>query len=76
MSPNGPGGGEPVTGWELGIGFSIGSYQIGVTGTTACIPETTQGCKYGGWRNFPGFRNQGDCVSFVATGGKNPPDNP
>ena len=19
----------------------------------------------GGWRNFPGFQNQGDCVSFV-----------
>jgi hypothetical protein len=24
-------------------------------------------------RNFPGFKNQGDCVSFVATGGKNLP---
>jgi hypothetical protein len=30
-------------------------------------------CKNGGWRNFPGFKNQGDCVNFVATGGKNPP---
>jgi hypothetical protein len=25
------------------------------------------------WRGFPGSQNQGDCVSFVATGGKNPP---
>jgi hypothetical protein len=26
-----------------------------------------------GWRDFGVFKNQGDCVSFVATGGKNPP---
>jgi hypothetical protein len=25
-----------------------------------------------GWRNFPGFKNEGDCVSFVADGGKKP----
>jgi hypothetical protein len=37
------------------------------------VPATTAECKNGGWRNFPGFENQGDCVSFVATGGKNPP---
>jgi hypothetical protein len=29
-------------------------------------------CKDGGWRSF-GFKNQGDCISFLATGGKNPP---
>jgi hypothetical protein len=29
-------------------------------------------CKDGGWQSF-GFKNQGDCVSFLATGGKNPP---
>ena len=29
-------------------------------------------CADGGWQSF-GFKNQGDCVSFVATGGKNPP---
>jgi hypothetical protein len=29
-------------------------------------------CKDGGWQSF-GFKTQGDCVSFVATGGKNPP---
>ncbi len=32
-------------------------------------------CKKGGWRDFessPGpFKNQGDCVSYFATGGKN-----
>lgn len=36
-------------------------------------------CKAGGWKNFhdlsgaPLFKNQGDCVSFVATGGRNDP---
>lgn len=37
--------------------------------------ESAQSCKGGGWENFssaPGpFRNQGDCVSYFATGGKN-----
>ena len=37
-------------------------------------PTTTAACKNGGWKTFnnPAFKNQGDCVSFVATGGRNP----
>jgi hypothetical protein len=30
-------------------------------------PTSRDQCKNGGWRNFTGFKNQGDCVSFVAT---------
>jgi hypothetical protein len=37
------------------------------------LATSTDQCKNGGWRNFPGFKNQGDCVSFVATNGKNQP---
>lgn len=40
------------------------------------LPLTKDDCKKGGWRNFDGtstFKNQGDCVSFVATKGKNSP---
>jgi hypothetical protein len=37
------------------------------------FPTSKDQCKNNGWRNFPGFKNEGDCVSFVATGGKNPP---
>jgi hypothetical protein len=37
------------------------------------LPPSKEQCKNGGWRDFPGFKNQGDCVSFVATRGKNPP---
>jgi hypothetical protein len=42
--------------------------------TYVLLPPTTKGqCKKGGWRDFEVFKNQGDCVSWVATGGKNPP---
>ena len=37
------------------------------------LPTTKQECMNGGWRRFGRFKNQGDCVSFVATGGKKPP---
>jgi hypothetical protein len=36
-------------------------------------PTTKKQCKNGGWRNFSVFENQGDCVSFIATKGKNQP---
>jgi hypothetical protein len=39
------------------------------------FPTSKADCKHGGWRTFGIFKNQGDCVSFVATGGKNPPAN-
>jgi hypothetical protein len=35
------------------------------------LPSTRDQCKNGGWRGFGVFKNQGDCVSFVATGGQN-----
>jgi hypothetical protein len=37
------------------------------------LPTTTDQCRDGGWQTFKVFKNQGDCVSFVATKGKNPP---
>ena len=62
------------------VGFNIGSGWAGtfsgnadaltVGGTTYNF-ESKDACKDGGWRTFntPTFANQGDCVSFVATGG-------
>ena len=40
------------------------------------IPMTKDDCKNGGWQTFvsPAFKNQGDCVSWVATKGKNAPN--
>jgi hypothetical protein len=40
------------------------------------LPTSKDQCKNGGWRDFADFKNQGDCVSWVATGGKKPPANP
>jgi hypothetical protein len=37
------------------------------------LPTSKDQCKDGGWQSFGVFKNQGDCVSFVATHGKNPP---
>ena len=33
-------------------------------------PTSTQQCKNGGWQAFGSFKNQGDCVSYVATHGR------
>jgi hypothetical protein len=41
--------------------------------TSPPSPTSIAQCKEGGWSSFPQFKNQGDCVSFVATGGKAPP---
>jgi Beta-propeller repeat len=40
------------------------------------LPTSKDQCKNGGWQTFGVFKNQGDCVSFVATKGKNPPSRP
>jgi hypothetical protein len=39
-------------------------------------PTSKEQCKKGGWQEFGVFKNQGDCVSYVATKGKNPPSGP
>jgi hypothetical protein len=43
---------------------------------TAALPTSKDQCKNGGWRTYGVFKNQGDCVSFVATRGKNQPSGP
>jgi hypothetical protein len=51
---------------------SDGSYDIVVTDTVS-RPTTKDQCKNGGWKSYGVFKNQGDCVSYVATKGKNRP---
>ena len=46
-------------------------------GTIDVLPTSTDQCKNGGWQNYTDgngtpFKNQGDCVSYVATRGTNP----
>jgi hypothetical protein len=40
------------------------------------LPTSKAQCLNGGWKTYGVFKNQGDCVSFVASGGKNPPSGP
>ena len=40
---------------------------------TSPLPTASAQCKDGGWQAFGVFKNQGDCVSFVASKGKNQP---
>jgi 6-phosphogluconolactonase (cycloisomerase 2 family) len=41
--------------------------DIGV-GPLPRMPTGKGQCKRGGWRDFPGFRNQGECIAFVNRG--------
>jgi len=54
--------------------FNIGQVPSGTaTVTFVGAPTDADQCKQGGWKTFGIFKNQGDCVSFVATGEQNPP---
>ena len=75
------GSGQVVNGTETldqpGIGLKV-DVTATVDGTTPpnLVPTTADQCKHGGWRgladhNGTPFKNQGDCVSFVATDGTN-----
>jgi hypothetical protein len=52
--------------------FSVNGQVVG----SPTSPTSKDDCKNGGWQNMldangHSFKNQGDCVSYVATGGKN-----
>ncbi len=50
--------------------FGAGGAYVRVDAVTV----TKDSCKDGGWMNYGGlFKNQGDCVSYVSTQGKNEP---
>ena len=64
---------------DAGFAFAGGTQtvvvdNVNVNGTIFTF-ESKDSCKDGGWQTFtssPGpFKNQGDCVSFFATGGRN-----
>ena len=70
-------GTQPTTGTAtasieglLGMALPDFSENFASTGTVQLTSK--QQSKNGGWQSF-GFKNQGVCVGFVATGGKNSP---
>jgi hypothetical protein len=79
------GGFFSIGGWtpdlaSSGESFLFGGSEVVFAGTqqlvVTCLPTTKDECKNGGWKSYGVFKNQGDCVSFVATEGKDPPDGP
>jgi hypothetical protein len=58
----------PVT----GLGGPVSGGDITVVDAPP-LPTSKDQCRNGGWRTYGVFKNQGDCVSFVASKGKNPP---
>jgi len=55
------------------VGGASESFFSSLPAPTPLGPTSTSDCKQGGWQSLGIFKNQGDCVSFVATGGKNQP---
>jgi hypothetical protein len=68
---------EPAVGDTITVPNSFGGSTVDESATLAQVPTSTSDCKNGGWQtlvdaNGNPFKNQGDCVSYVATKGKNP----
>ena len=61
----------PSTFRPFGTVSSMKAVTLVVVDAPPPPPTTKDQCKDEGWRNYIGFKNQGQCVSFVATGGKN-----
>ncbi|HLJ69599.1 MAG TPA: hypothetical protein VKX16_19760 [Chloroflexota bacterium] len=63
-----------ITLWQNGFANDVLGLDNVRTGPVAGMfpPTSKDQCKNGGWQNFnnPTFKNQGDCVSYVASGGK------
>jgi hypothetical protein len=73
-----------IVGLDASSAYSLGTDAVATVtiidddeaddGDTGDLESLTKAdCKKGGWSEFGVFKNQGDCVSFVATEGRNPP---
>jgi hypothetical protein len=58
---------SPAQSWDFFID------DVSFTVPAPPVPTSTSDCKNGGWQAFDVFKNQGDCVSYVATDGRNAP---
>ena len=66
------------SGWAIPGGQKVVVDSVTINGTTydfSAAPTSADACKNGGWQDFAelGFKNQGDCVSYAITGGRNQP---
>ena len=53
--------------------FIFDSWDTAFKTYVTSLPTSLADCMKDGWRAFPQFKNEGDCVSFVATRGTNQP---
>ena len=70
-------GADPSVGTTVSFIFTDSELDLNESANLVTVPTSKDQCKNGGWQNYVDnngtpFKNQGDCVSFVATGGKNP----
>jgi hypothetical protein len=66
----------PTTAEAFQTTLAGGDAFVAKIGSSVALPTSKDQCKNGGWNTFGMFKNQGDCVSFVATKGKNRPSRP
>ncbi|MCZ7525472.1 MAG: right-handed parallel beta-helix repeat-containing protein [Acidimicrobiia bacterium] len=72
----GPGSGDPVVGASVAVAPWLSEpFAAGEPCPAPAAPTARSDCLEEGWTRYTAlaFRNQGDCVSFVATGGRNGP---
>jgi hypothetical protein len=69
-----PGVGQATGSATVGMQAVLNSQLFSFSEDFASIDVVQKHCKHGGWQSFGGvFKNQGDCVSFFASGRRNPP---
>jgi hypothetical protein len=72
-------GGQMSNGFTFDVDNTWSTATWSATGPNSCaVPSSTEQCKGGGWSNLmtaqgAPYKNQGDCVSFVASAGKSDP---
>ena len=65
---------DGITSVTIGLTTPSAVYDFFIDNVrVTAFPITTAECKNGGWEAYGVFENQGDCVSYVATHGKNEP---
>jgi hypothetical protein len=67
----------PPAGWDsfnLISPAAVTSGDVVVTPQPSPLPITTAECEDGRWQTFEIFKSQGDCVSFVVSEGRDPPE--
>lgn len=65
-------GGNAVSA-NMGNGYLIDNLSMKSGAIPPNLPTSKDQCMNGGWMDYLVFKNQGDCVSFVASKGKNKP---